>query len=68
MTDAKGKADFNLSLKFGAALEEAVGLLNLMKDLGLTLEGFCFHCGTNLKDSTLISDAIKDITPLFEES
>lgn len=39
-----------------------------MKELDLDLEGFCFHCGTNLSDSTIISEAIKDSVQFFEEA
>ncbi|KAI9883961.1 MAG: Ornithine decarboxylase [Watsoniomyces obsoletus] len=57
-----------LSLKFGAAPQDAPMLLQLAKDLALKVVGVSFHVGSGATDPNLFVKAIRDARYVFDEA
>jgi len=58
---------FPLSSKFGAPLEDAVPLLLLARDKGLTPSGLTFHVGSQCTDTTAWAKAVQALWPVMAE-
>jgi len=58
---------FPLSSKFGAPLEDALPLLLLAVDKGLTPSGITFHVGSQCTDTTAWSKALLALAPVLLE-
>lgn len=58
---------FPLSSKFGAPLDDAVPLLLLASDKGLTPSGITFHVGSQCVDTTAWAKAITALAPVLGE-
>ena len=57
-----------LSLKFGAAPQDAAALLELAKDLDLSVVGVSFHVGSGATDPNAFIKAIKDARFVFDQA
>ncbi|KAF3906327.1 hypothetical protein ABW20_dc0103644 [Dactylellina cionopaga] len=61
------KALCRLSVKYGAPLDSTASLLQLAKDLGLTVVGVSFHVGSGTYDPTAYVGAVEDARRVFDE-
>lgn len=52
--------------KFGCAPDDAAGLLDHARSLGLRPAGLCFHVGSQQLDPSAWHDGIRDAAPIFE--
>ena len=57
-----------LSLKFGAAIETARGLLELAVSLGLNVVGVAFHVGSGASDPQAFLRAVEDARHVFDQA
>jgi len=55
-----------LSQKFGASLDNALELLTLAKELGLTMAGVAFHVGSGASDPAAFLKAVSDARAVFD--
>lgn len=55
------------SVKYGAALANTRGLLQLAKDLGLDVAGVSFHVGSGAGDPNAFLDAVRNARRVFDE-
>ena len=56
------------SMKFGAAMETAEGLLALAKHLGLNVVGVSFHVGSGASDPLAFYKAVRDAHTVFQQA
>jgi ornithine decarboxylase len=54
------------SMKFGAAMDQTSSLLNLAKELGLSIVGVSFHVGSGASDPMAFYKAVRDAHTVFE--
>ncbi|KAK9478814.1 pyridoxal-dependent decarboxylase [Lipomyces japonicus] len=56
------------SMKYGASLQSAPGLLRLAKELGLNVVGVSFHVGSGAAGPMPFVDAVKNARAVFDEA
>lgn len=57
-----------LGLKFGAALENTLGLLTTARDMGLDVIGVSFHVGSGCYDEHAFADAVARAKTVFNQA
>lgn len=61
-----GSAQCPMSMKFGANRDQWASLIDLAKDLGLTVAGVSFHVGSGCKEPTSFEVALRDARDVFD--
>jgi len=66
-TEHAGKQS-HLSQKFGARLDDVLGLFGIAKEIGLQIEGVAFHVGTNTSDPGAYTSAVEHAAAAFQQA